>query len=80
MSEKPQMMKCGCVAQGTCKGKPVCVIHDCFEIAPEPILEGRTSVCTDCDNEQPSNLSLPFFVHQPDKPKDNHYCGCKGWN
>jgi len=23
---------------------------------------------------------LPFFSEQPDKPFDQHYCGCMGWS
>lgn len=28
----------------------------------------------------PSSLNLPFFKHQPDKPEDEYYCGCMGWD
>lgn len=28
----------------------------------------------------PSSASLPFFVRQDDKPFDQHFCGCWGWD
>lgn len=27
-----------------------------------------------------SNMNLPFFAHHPDKPVDEYYCGCFGWD
>ena len=27
----------------------------------------------------PSSFDLPFFHHNPDKPHDDYYCGCFGW-
>ncbi len=32
-----------------------------------------------CGNE-PSRVGLAFFKHQPDKPQDEFYCGCFGWD
>lgn len=28
----------------------------------------------------PSSYDLPFFKYQPDKPQDDFYCGCFGWD
>ena len=28
----------------------------------------------------PSSPDLPFFQHHPDKPNDEFYCGCFGWD
>lgn len=34
-----------------------------------------------CQCEQPSLIhKLPFFVHRPDRPHDEFYCGCFGWD
>lgn len=37
-----------------------------------------------CNCEQPSQKEeghgLPFFKHCPDKPYDEFYCGCWGWD
>ena len=109
------MMKCGCVAQGTCSASggekfdppiPSCVIHNCLEVEDKkPDLTGRISKCNyrhkridengigynysarngrdlsgDYKAEAPSSFDLPFFKHQPDKPHDEHYCGCFGWD
>ena len=30
--------------------------------------------------EAPSSPDLPFFRSCPDKPHDEHYCGCHGWD
>jgi hypothetical protein len=27
-----------------------------------------------------SSVDLPFFEHHPDKPFDEYYCGCFGWD
>ncbi len=50
------LMKCGCVAQGTCSKSrgvdfdppiPCCVIHDCLEPAESvPDLTGRKALCS----------------------------------
>ena len=28
----------------------------------------------------PSSTDLPFFRHTPDKPSDEYFCGCWGWD
>lgn len=28
----------------------------------------------------PSSTNLPFFEHKPDKPFDEYFCGCWGWD
>jgi hypothetical protein len=77
-------MACGCRAQGTSNGKPVCSVHfpsvESQTIAAEPNLVGRIARCADCKREMPSSLSLPFFRHQPSKSTDAYYCGCLGWD
>lgn len=80
------LMKCGCSAQGRDgNGNPVCAVHfgihpGATEVADTPDLSGRMAKCTYCANERPSDISLAFFTHTPNKPKDNYYCGCYGWN
>jgi len=80
------MMKCGCVATGTCKGNPVCVTHiglvpEAEEVAETPDLTGRTARCAMALMPiSPPIISLPFFVHRPKEQFDEYYCGCYGWN
>ncbi len=81
----PPMMACGCVAQGTHKGEPVCVSHmgilpGAYEVAETPDLAGRVAVCVDCRRERESATALAFFTHDPDRDRDTFYCGCRGWN
>ena len=33
-----------------------------------------------CQCERPSSSNLAFFEYTPDKPFDNFYCGCHGWD
>ena len=33
-----------------------------------------------CRCEVPSDPSLPFFTHTPNKAVDEFYCGCRGWD
>lgn len=81
------LMKCGCVGQGTKQdGSPVCISH--YGIHPgadvpednAPDLTGREAVCAYCGKSQPSDLTLPFFAHYPDRPTDSMYDGCRGWD
>lgn len=87
------MMKCGCRAQGYRvldggKEVPACVVHagltpDAYIEVPEPDLATRRARCAyfrTCGQEKPSADNLAFFVHQPDKPFDEFYCGCHGWD
>jgi len=68
------LMRCGCVAQGTCSSKdgvafdppvPACVIHDCLELAEAvPDLTGRVAQCAYSPAghaPQPSSFDLAFF-------------------
>ena len=76
------LLTCGCAAMGTlaANGGPFCPIHDCGEIAPDvPDLAARRAKCS-CGASQPSSLALPFFRHQPGRPADTYYCGCRGWD
>lgn len=88
------IMKCGCAASGSHNGKPVCVCHvgltpDAEEpMDPQPDLSGRMARCkyfgtftgkSTCHGEKTSSELLPFFRYTPDKPHDEYYCGCFGW-
>lgn len=85
------MMKCGHAANATTKrdGKdiPSCVICSpkpeatIIDDAPDS-LEGRMAKCAyrDCKSAQPSSSNLAFFEHKKDKPTDEYYCGCRGWD
>lgn len=33
-----------------------------------------------CRCERPSSTDLAFFGYHPDKPYDEFYCGCWGWD
>ena len=85
------LMKCGHAANAhTQDGRPVCAI--CTGIRPgadevddsPPNLAGRTARCSyydwHCQSQQPSDPSLPFFAHHSDRPFDEYYCGCYGWD
>lgn len=47
---------------------------------------GRKTECDTCRKgqpcycEEPSSFDLAFFAVHPDKPYDEYYCGCRGWN
>ena len=93
MSERV-LMKCGCVAQGMLThsgGKkldppiPVCVIHDCTEVADTvPDLTGRMSRCLYGEKKggnypsiAPSSFDLPFFKYKgPDSECARETCIC----
>lgn len=83
--DKP-LMVCGHVAQGYRRMDDgsveyACVICGTLEQATTPNLEGRTAKCDyNCGSETTSSLSLPFFSYHPNKPNDNYYCGCFGWD
>lgn len=84
------LMKCGCVAQGTCSqsgGKkfdppvPSCVVHSCIEIAENaPDLSGRLARCAYRPHghaDRPSSFDLPFFVFRGDaSPEATDKCKC----
>lgn len=81
------LMKCGCVAQGTCSGRngvvfdppvPACVIHDCIEVCESPDLSGRVARCAyKCGSERTSSLDLAFFEYLGDgSPESQNRCKC----
>jgi hypothetical protein len=79
------MMKCGCVARGTKNGKPVCPTHVLLtplaeEVMETPDLGNREAKCAYCGLRKPSDVTLPFFVHRPQRETDDFYCGCRGWD
>lgn len=83
------MMKCGHSANAQdSNGNPVCVIcvgisEGATEVDVNPNLTGRVARCgyfNRCHTEQPSDVSLPFFEHHPNKEHDSFYCGCFGWD
>ncbi len=85
----PPLMKCGHTANAhTQSGKPCCVIcwglsenREALEVYEEPPeLGGREAECADCGKKKPSALKLPFFKHDPKRPTDSFYCGCRGWD
>lgn len=41
---------------------------------------GRNSDSRYCNCVVPSDPTLPFFHHMPDKDYDEYYCGCGGWD
>lgn len=79
-------MQCGHTANATSSdGKPACAIcvgihPGATEPGPPSDLTGRTARCAYGGIAVPSNASLPFFEHRPDKPHDLYYCGCFGWD
>lgn len=92
MSDTP-MMACGHAANAVrtdvTPHLPACVICDCTTVAAAPPdLTGRTARCSyrtrrngqPCTSEVPSQPGLAFFAHHPDRPHDEFYCGCWGWD
>lgn len=90
---KMPMMKCGCRANSYHRKpdgteEPACVVHApdpaAYTPIPEPDLSQRRARCayykTTCGQERPSTDHLAFFVHKPDQPFDEFYCGCHGWD
>jgi hypothetical protein len=73
-------MKCNCVADATCNGKPSCATHSCQEQVPAPNLKGRKAICSYGHNVVDSDGALAFFRYKPDKEYDDYYCGCYGWD
>lgn len=80
------IMKCGHRANAVDQfNNPVCAI--CFPsknattIDPNPpSFEGRMAKCSYCKNMKSSSYKLTFFNPQPNKPYDDYYCGCRGWD
>jgi hypothetical protein len=73
-------MKCGCSPQGVISGtnKPVCIVHDCTEVATPPDLTGRMAYCAYGKHAQvPSSTDLPFFEYLgPGSPESLEHCTC----
>lgn len=80
------IMMCGHRANAVDKsGNPLCAI--CFPskesitiMNSSPSFEGRMAKCTYCNNIKPSSYDLPFFTPMPNRPYDDFYCGCRGWD
>lgn len=89
---KKYLMKCGHIAYGQNKeGKPICITccatkndKESKEIAKiytdNDDLKGREAKCSYCKHIAESKWDLPFFQHNTDKPYDEYYCGCEGWD
>lgn len=79
-------MKCGHAANATnSQGKPSCVIcvgihPGAEEIDDTPDLNHRQAQCAYCRKTVASSTDLAFFNYLPNKPFDDYYCGCKGWD
>lgn len=57
-----------------------------FGLSCRPMGDRGGAECDDCRKtlrckcECQSSSDLAFFKHQPAKPFDEFYCGCKGWD
>ena len=84
MPSEKKMMACGHAENGTCDGKPCCVIcmgtPESMTEAVPPNLERRTAICPYCKSKVQSDMSLAFFEYRPGKDYDSYYCGCRGWD
>ena len=79
------LLSCGCRANSTDgDGNPSCAIHaglgiDIYPVA-EPNLEGRKALCSYCNIEMSSSLSLWFFEYRgagsPNAIHKCKNCGC----
>ena len=69
-------MKCGCVNNATCEGKPACAIHSCttieFKCEGNKGLEGRKAKCSYGDSIVESSWDLAFFQHKPNEEYDEY--------
>lgn len=79
------LMKCGHTSNAKDNnGNPVCVICGCKDVEKETEgsdgLEEREAECCYCGKTVKSSYTLAFFEHRKDKPKDEFYCGCRGWD
>ena len=91
MESRP-VMKCGHTANATTGEShkagsriPCCCICSCYEVADVlPDLTGRKARCSGGHigegGIENSDTTLAFFKYCPDKPYDEYYCGCWGWN
>lgn len=81
------IMRCGHVALGKDmhEGTPVCPVcvgfseEAFFVLVPQPTLSGRNAACVVCEEQVPSNVSLPFFQYLEGGETDEYYCGCREW-
>jgi hypothetical protein len=82
----PVMMSCGHASNAMHVNSngtkiPSCVICGCIMIDESfAVSEGREAKCGYCGKTTASKLELPFFKACPDKPYDEYYCGCWGWD
>ena len=85
------MMKCGHAANAKDEsGNPTCAIccgiSEGWNVVEDklPDLTNRKARCTyynsKCGSERSSSVELAFFAHKPNKPYDEYYCGCFGWD
>ena len=82
------MMQCGHTANGTDQktGSPVCgtcigLVAGADKIATMPDLTGRTAPRTRGKTVGSEGYTyLAFFRHQPDRDRDEFYCGHSGWD
>jgi len=86
------MMKCGHTSNAVLvrpdgTEAPACVV--CIGNNPDaeivdtatPDLTGRMARCDECGkNVVASAVKLPWFRHRPDRPTDQYYCGCHGFD
>lgn len=40
----------------------------------------RLAQCSLCSATSKSDKDLPLFKERPDKPHDDYFCGCRGWD
>ncbi len=81
------VMRCGHVALGKDMHNhtPVCPIcvglteDALFAMIPQPNVEGRTAICSVCEEALPSSLELPYFQYKQGELSDEYYCGCREW-
>ena len=82
------IMRCGHSANSTKQIAvddeiPYCVICDCDEVYMDIesfASQGRKAKCFYCDKIEDSRPTLAFYKLRPDKPYDEYYCGCEGWD
>lgn len=80
------LMKCGCSANAKLKVNEewvdACAVHMCSDVHENPPnLDNRVAYCSYGRHaEKASNTKLAFFRYRPDKPTDEYYCGCYGWD
>lgn len=77
MSEKIEIRKARCSYYGRAVKDAVLGMRSGCERCKQNVRSGTTKLCK-CEVD--SSPELSFFRERPDKPFDEYFCGCLGWD